>query len=337
MLLSGSLAWAAADDYRETIVVKGLRNPVDKSYRKMVKGMELFDQMHAMAPNASLRYKLLPRKGDTNMDGVALHIVGDSFALPVAVAADHTFILQRHQKALEQDASVRSDRKAHSMTWRTEIRTPGLPGDTRRLGDLRLECHVGMEAGLVSDYPPVLGLVMALMQKALDFCNDGDVPYLFFSERPLFSVTLRAGARRQILSVGQLYAGIGHGRTPKEELSYCDCEALLDRAYVLPLGERSWPDDTVIELEYMDAAMPVAAKAVPADDATDAVLVGKSTKADVIAALGEATVLRFDSGFEVWAYQFGPQKRPFAKTEFVVLFAPSGIVAKTRLRPASST
>lgn len=47
------------------------------------------------------------------------------------------------------DAQAVPNRKAQSMTSRTEIRTPGLLPDTRRLGDLRLECRVGMEAGLV--------------------------------------------------------------------------------------------------------------------------------------------------------------------------------------------
>ena len=50
------------------------------------------------------------------------------------------------------------------MTWRTEIRTPGLPPNTRRLGDLRLECHVGMEAGLVSNTLPIIGMLANLIQ-----------------------------------------------------------------------------------------------------------------------------------------------------------------------------
>jgi hypothetical protein len=208
------------------------------------------------------------------------------------------------------------------MTWRAEIRTPGLPPDTRRLGDLRLECQVGMEAGLVSRYPSVIGRFFDLLESARDFCNRGYVPYLFFAERALFGVTLSAGTRRESVSVGQLYAGIAHGRTPEEERRYCDCEVLLDRAYVLPLGERSWPDDTRVELEYMDTA-----------GADDAALAG-STKADVAAAFGEARVLRFDSGFEVWAYQAAPRGKPLAGSEFVVLFSPAGVVAKTRLRPA---
>jgi hypothetical protein len=157
---------------------------------------------------------------------------------------------------------------------------------------------------------------MNFLRTAPDFCERSEPPYLFFSERPLFAVTLSAGARRQVLPVRLMYGGVGDSRRPKEELPYCDCEALLDRTYFLPLGDRSWPDDTRVEFEYMDSPAPVA----------DAMLIG-GTKGDVTALLGEATVLRFDSGFELWAYEFGA-------TEFVVLFSPFGVVSNTRLRPA---
>lgn len=61
--------------------------------------------------------------------------------------------------------------------------------------------------------------------------------------------------------------------------------------------------------------------------------IGKSTKADVRAALGEAVVVDFASGYEVWVYRRrAPENEPAAKTELVLLFAPSGMLAKTRVR-----
>ena len=79
---------------------------------------------------------------------------------------------------------------------------------------------------------------------------------------------------------------------------------------------------------------------VPAHIAGDAVIIGKSTKSDVIAALGKTKGISFDSGFEVWVYRvtggtpvIPGWSRP-GITEFVLLFDPSGVVAKTRIRPA---
>jgi len=207
------------------------------------------------------------------------------------------------------------------MTWRADIRTPGLAPNVRRLGDLRLECLVGMEAGLVSDYS-LLDQLFRLVESPQEFCNRREVRYLYFAERPLFAVTLREGERRETLSVGHLYASAALGEMPERERRYCDCEALLDRAYELPLGDRSWSDDALVELDYMDAP-PTAA---------DDPLAGY-TKAEARAALGQPKVIKFASGYEVWAYLFGPKERPLEQSDLVLLFAPDGVAAKSRLRP----
>ena len=61
--------------------------------------------------------------------------------------------------------------------------------------------------------------------------------------------------------------------------------------------------------------------------------IGRSTKSDVRAALGEGTVVNFDSGYEVWVYrQPAVEKPPTPAAELVLLFEPSGILSKTRVR-----
>ena len=68
------------------------------------------------------------------------------------------------------------------------------------------------------------------------------------------------------------------------------------------------------------------------------VIVGKSTKADVVAALGTAIVISFDSGYEVWVYRWrGADTTTRAATEVVVLFDPSGLATKARVRPGYQT
>ena len=68
-----------------------------------------------------------------------------------------------------------------------------------------------------------------------------------------------------------------------------------------------------------------------AQAAKDALVVGQSTKADVRAALGEAVVIDFASGYEVWVYRERlREKAAPPRSDLVLLFAPSGILAKTR-------
>jgi len=235
-----------------TVSGKANPNPVEKSYRKMLKGMDLFARQHAQSPDAELRFKLLPRKPGTDMQTITLAVVGDTVDFLVPIAADHTFTLPHDALALQENAQVIPNRRALSMTWRTDIRTPGLPPDTRRLGDLRLECKVGMEAGLISNSSNFIGRLTSAALDTPAYCDKVAPLYLFFADRPLFSVTLVSGQRREILAIDKLYANASDDPGLKGNLPYCDCEVLVDRTYVLPLGDRSWPDDTRVEFEYMD-------------------------------------------------------------------------------------
>ena len=58
-----------------------------------------------------------------------------------------------------------------------------------------------------------------------------------------------------------------------------------------------------------------------------------NTKAEVRAALGKTNEVAFDSGYEVWVYKqrLKEKQNPPAR-ELVLLFDPSGVLAKTRLR-----
>ena len=237
-----------------TISAKANRDPVEKSYRKMVRGMDLFENEHRIAPNASLRFKLLPRKPQTDMNSILLEVIGTAVDFAVPIAPDHTFILARNPQAFDENAQVVPNRKAQSMTWRTEIRTPGLAPNTRRLGDLRLECRVGMAAGLVSSSGTLASWLVGAVLDTPAYCDKPAPLYLFFADKPLFSVTLLDGQRKEVLAIDMLYAAASDNPKLRAELPDCDCEVLVDRTYFLPLGDRSWSDNTVVSFDYMDDA-----------------------------------------------------------------------------------
>ena len=122
---------------QNTVTVKSTRDPVDKSYRKMIRGMERFERERAFAPNASLRFQLLPRLPNVDMRGITLRVAGDTVSVPVPVDDNNFFVLPRNGQALQEDAAVLASRKTASMTWRARIETPGIPAGMRRLGDLQ--------------------------------------------------------------------------------------------------------------------------------------------------------------------------------------------------------
>lgn len=81
-------------------------------------------------------------------------------------------------------------------------------------------------------------------------------------------------------------------------------------------------------------APPFRDPAMSMQNAQDTIVVGMTTQAEAMAALGPATEIRFDSGYAVWVYRARAAKSDADRAEFVILFAPSGVVKKTRLRPA---
>ena len=113
-----------------------------------------------------------------------------------------------------------------------------------------------------------------------------------------------------------------------------------------PQGSRLWQAWLAIAFCVCIAgcATPMSSDIPSARDAQAAVMIGKSSKADVEAALGKALVVSFDSGYEVWIYRersaaagsglFGQPAKE--RSELVLLFEPAGTLKKTRVRvPAS--
>ena len=261
-LVTGGIALAQAQPGQAQggtlpgVTVKATKDPnVEKSYRAMVRGMDLFEQKKPrMAPGAQLRFRVLPRKPGVDLDNLSLYVFGDKAQIPLDVAPDKTFVLPRDAQALRENAIVTPDRRALTMTWRADVRTPGLPTGTRRLGDLRLECQVGMEAGLVSNSPSWIVRLYDSLEMTPAYCERRENKYLFFADKPVFGVTLVAGNRREQLPVSRLWAGAFDDPHLREDLPYCDCERLVDRTYYVPLGDPAWPDDTLVQFDFMEDA-----------------------------------------------------------------------------------
>ena len=65
-MLAG-LTPAAADD-TPTLEVTAIKRPEQRYYRNFLDGMEAFEKHHALAPNAELRFRIIPYE-ETKIDG----------------------------------------------------------------------------------------------------------------------------------------------------------------------------------------------------------------------------------------------------------------------------
>jgi len=240
-------AFAAPPDASiQEIVVSDWRHSDHRSYRSMLDGMDVFEKFHAMAPDAALRFKIISRNKPDSAATLHLAIVGDTNAIPVPLAEDLSFTLVRDDAAKKDDAIVGSNRRDPSFVWVPDIRTPGLPPTVRRLGDLRLECMVNWAAKI---RPPILapaGYAVAALTESP--CLSAMFHPLFIADRALFNITLQSGPRRQQISANWFFGA----NAPPGVLELTELRFFYDRLYVLPLADKSWDDDTMVEFDYMD-------------------------------------------------------------------------------------
>lgn len=211
-----------------TVQVNALRDPDFKTYRAFVGGLDAFEEKHKLAPAAALRFLLRPSTPNAGIEGVTIRIAGNETSLAVPLAADGTFVMPRKQAALDDDAEIILNRKKGSFRWRPDVRTPGVPANARRLGDLRLECEVRW----------------AVERKEMSF-----------AKRTMFSA-LGGPCTSKRVHVMQLAprAIAGYRMVAGERSETAPAAALREDkvTYVAPLSDASWPDDALVEFEFSE-------------------------------------------------------------------------------------
>lgn len=225
-------AWAqdqaAADEAEKKVQVSGVKNPALRPYRIMTRGLDAFDEHHALAPAAKLRFELWNADGSIpNGNGLALRLAGDKVDLALAVDAQATFELPRSADAFDDNADLVLNRKKEQMGWRPRVRSPGVPDNARRMGDMRLECEVAW-AVMKDQLSFVKRSALAV---AGGMCRAPMTVLHYRAPRPLASVALVSGERSSALK--------------------------LDGArgtFIVPLRDTSWNDDSLIVYTFADAA-----------------------------------------------------------------------------------
>lgn len=220
-----------AQDATPSVEVQGVKNPDMKSYRAVVAGLDAFEEHHALAPSVpELRFGLSAREGQEQVAGDALYlrIVGNGDPIPVPIAPDGTFSVPRVQSAFDDDADLILNRKKGVLKGYPDIRTPGLPENVRRLGDLRLECQV-MIAIAKKEMGLMLKLFVNTVTMTTNWCDMSfdkkKVKFSFRSLRMLDGAEIVDGERRE-----------------KIEFS--------DYSFSTPIGESDWSNEARIELHY---------------------------------------------------------------------------------------
>jgi hypothetical protein len=227
LLLACALPLAHADEPVQSVHVTGIADPEMRSYRSVAAGLDAFDAHRALAPNATLRFRMRHADGSpaTADDGLQLRLASDdgSFQETVPIDAAGLLTVQRNEAAYDADATFILNRKNGKYTGHPEVRTAGLSDNVRRMGDLRLECRVTI--AIVKEQIPFLAkAALNTVMLTSDWCAKKAFNYGAMAPRPGARATLRAGDRSRTLEV--------HGWNA-----------------LVPIGDTSWPDDALVQFD----------------------------------------------------------------------------------------
>ncbi|WP_457442517.1 hypothetical protein [Roseateles sp. P5_E4] len=300
-----------------------------KTLGQLFKAESLFDKHHALAPTAALKFKVYARTQAETTQALELGLMTRGGRQPVVLDAEDRFVVDPTWHALDERIEIRSRLADGRVTWRPDIRTPGVPEGERRLGDLRLQCRVAFGSGVARGTDFFGGL----FSFAFDDCWDRDWSPSNFADTPIFAVTLVHGERRLTLSERLLH-GLRDGGGPKYDWGY----SLRERMFRLPMGDASWPDDTRVVFEAMDdppSPPEVELQALKSGWAQAALTLAPGlTPAEVAQRLGPASDdTRFESGrrLQRHLHEIRTPAGPL-QLELVSLFDASDRLLKSSLR-----
>ena len=233
LCLCGAAAHACADtepaveqagqDAAASVTVKGIRDPDWKPYSAMLKGVKRFEEKHALAPGAQLRFILEPRRADVDMHAIALRLESDEAGMAIPLGERNIFSLPVGQGPLYDTAELTVNRKAGSVRWIPYVRSGAASDTLRRLGDLRLACEVHWAIDKET-LPFAMRTAMGALGGPCNFVSQKGT-YSFSEGRRITAATIRYNGRIAPVPFS------GTSFTP-------------------PLREQDWSDDSMIELAF---------------------------------------------------------------------------------------
>jgi hypothetical protein len=176
-------------------------NPMAWHYRVLQAGQDAFDaRAPAQAPGAALAFRL--PKPALGLDGNQVEIVRTDRRVPLTMASNDAFMLTRDAAAAQSDAMVTvANRRFNKGSYNepvARVRSPGLPENVRRLGDLRLACASQMAMLKAEDFK-VRTMLSVTNLFGLDLCADTNVTSFDEPAGHYGTVTIEDGERRLVV------------------------------------------------------------------------------------------------------------------------------------------
>jgi hypothetical protein len=201
----------------------------DLSYQAIVRGLEAFNLHRRQAPGATPQFRVRPVQQDASLKGLHLVLTAPSRKVDVPFDKNGVFTPPQLDAVEGAEARLAFNKPEGAFAIAPFVRTPGLAPDTLRMGDLRVGCE--MRWAIAREDHDSFPLILYGLGGP---CHSHLVKVVLQAPRPVAAIWLVAGERREPLRPERIKA---------------------DRInFMPPLHDDSWPDDTLIELKFVDTA-----------------------------------------------------------------------------------
>ena len=214
------------DEPTDTVNIVAYKNPDRRPYKAFIRAMEANEQFKALAPKANVNFQLVPLldKG-RDLKNIRLRFVGANADLPILLSEHGLFRLEKSFEKDADNAELIVSAKSGATKFNVSVRTPELPENERRLGDLRLECEMEWAMNK-EDLPFVMRTVFAL---GGGLCHSSNIAVTFLEIKRFKAIWLVDSSRKV-----NIYRGKSESR------------------YVPPIYDQSWGNETKLVFEYDD-------------------------------------------------------------------------------------
>lgn len=203
----------------ERVEISSYRGPELRSYSQMLKGLIAYQEKHSHAPNSELYFILIPKSKEVTRQGLTMRLASDDTSINIPIDAEGKFQLPLLTLKHDDEYDLILNKPKGQFYIKPYVKSANLPEDTKRMGDLRLECQVRWAVER-QDVSMVFSSFVKLFASG-NPCH-GVIKVYFFPPDGVDLITLDA---------------------PKKKLSF---EVSASRGYTVPLADKDISDDDLI-------------------------------------------------------------------------------------------
>lgn len=203
-------------DAEPEIIVTGFSKPFKLTGKQLVRAQQAFDAKRSeFAPESQLYFKVSAQDG-SGIDGVDLYLRNGDQILDLPLDRESRF---RLPPLASKDWALYANRAKKALAVTPLILSPGTAEFHRRLGDLRLQCHVQWAM-----LAPEISIFVRSMFAASGGCKSGKFAYYVNTSRTIVSGTVSNGGREITIKLWG------------------------NKSYATPIGEKSFSNSSIVKL-----------------------------------------------------------------------------------------